>query len=147
MKKVTFRKIFIKNFLSVGNEPLIISFKNGFNVISGINRDENNIKNGVGKTLIVDALYFAIFGETLREISKQTFVVNRQTKGRCEVKLAFSVENNGIKDQYIITRTLNDSSQEQREYHTGIHSRQYEIRDRFAIGRPYYMAELCCASR
>lgn len=110
MKKVTFRKIFIKNFLSVGKEPLIISFKNGFNVISGINRDENNIKNGVGKTLIVDALYFAIFGETLREISKQAFVVNRQTKGRCEVKLAFSVENNGNKDNYIITRTLNDSS-------------------------------------
>jgi chromosome segregation ATPase len=45
MKKITFKKLCIQNFLSVGDEPLEIEFNSGLNVITGYNRDENDIKN------------------------------------------------------------------------------------------------------
>lgn len=45
MKNIEFKKLYIQNFLSVGNEPLEIEFNNGLNVITGYNRDENDIKN------------------------------------------------------------------------------------------------------
>ena len=44
MKNIEFKKLYIQNFLSVGNEPLEIEFNNGLNVITGYNRDENDIK-------------------------------------------------------------------------------------------------------
>lgn len=89
MKEILFDRITIQNFLSVGKEPLVIDFHEGFNVITGINRDENGIKNGIGKTLIVDALYFSIFGETLRNLTKKEFIVNRMAKKGCLVTLEF----------------------------------------------------------
>ena len=52
MKRINFTKLTIKNFLSVGNEPVTVNFKNGLNVITGFNRDEEDIKNGVGKSVI-----------------------------------------------------------------------------------------------
>lgn len=88
MKHVNFKSIYIQNFLSVGREPIEIDFQKGFNLITGFNKDENDIKNGVGKSLIIDALYFAIFGDTLREIGK-SFIVNRQIGTGCLVKLEF----------------------------------------------------------
>lgn len=48
MKRINFTKLSIKNFLSVGTEPVTVIFKNGLNVITGFNRDEEDIKNGVG---------------------------------------------------------------------------------------------------
>ena len=70
MKRINFTKLTIKNFLSVGNEQVTVNFKNGLNVITGFNRDEEDIKNGVGKSVILDAFYFAIFGNTMRELPK-----------------------------------------------------------------------------
>lgn len=106
MKNIIFEKISIRNFLSVGEEPLEIDFREGFNVITGINRDENGIKNGIGKTLIIDALYFAIFSETLRALSKKEFIVNRKTKKNCVVELSFSIQDS----QYKIVRSLAPSA-------------------------------------
>ena len=48
MKRINFTKITIKNFLSIGNEPLTVNFKQGVSVIRGVNKDEEDIKNGVG---------------------------------------------------------------------------------------------------
>ncbi len=50
MKKVVFKHLYIQNFLSIGNEPLEIDFQAGMNIITGINRDEDDIRNGVGKS-------------------------------------------------------------------------------------------------
>ena len=49
MIQINFKEINIENFLSAGNEPLNIKFSTGMNTISGFNRDENDIKNGVRK--------------------------------------------------------------------------------------------------
>lgn len=47
MIRVNFKEINIENFLSAGKEPLNIKFSSGMNTITGFNRDENDIKNGV----------------------------------------------------------------------------------------------------
>jgi DNA repair exonuclease SbcCD ATPase subunit len=107
MIRVDFKEISIENFLSVGKTPLRIDFSKGMNTISGYNRDENDIKNGVGKSLVLDSLYFAIFGTTLRKISKQTFIVNRKTGKNCCVQLIFDIINHdGNKENYVIERRL-----------------------------------------
>ena len=51
MKRINFTKLTIKNFLSVGNEEVKVKFKEGMNIITGVNRDEEDIKNGAGKCL------------------------------------------------------------------------------------------------
>ena len=108
MKNIDFKKITIKNFLSVGPEPVMIDFKEGVNIITGYNRDEEGTRNGVGKSLIVDALYFTIFGNTLRELSKQ-YIVNRKTGKNCSVKLEFEVETQNGSNYVVIERCLGPS--------------------------------------
>ena len=71
MKKVFFKKLSIQNFLSVGNDPVVINFDRGINIITGTNQDKEGSKNGVGKSTICDAIYFCLFGETLRELKKE----------------------------------------------------------------------------
>lgn len=106
MRLVNFKTLTIKNFLSVGETPVIINFQPGVNVITGINYDKEDSKNGVGKSTIVDALYFAFFGVTIREINKD-LIVNSFTQKKCEVELLFETVNNGTTNTYTIKRTLN----------------------------------------
>lgn len=108
MKFVTFKQIKIKNFLSIGDTPVIVDFTKGVHIITGINRDKEDRRNGVGKSTIADALYFAIFGTTLRDIKKD-FVINNLTQGQCEVQLEFNVNSPRGNDDFVIIRTLNPS--------------------------------------
>ena len=70
MKKVNFSKIKIKNFLSIGNDPVELDFTPGIHIVTGINQDEVGRRNAVGKTSLIESIYFAIFGSTLRDIKK-----------------------------------------------------------------------------
>jgi len=108
MKKIIFKKLSIKNFLSVGHTPVIINFKPGLHGITGINRDQIDRRNGVGKSTIPDALHFALFGTTLRELKKE-FVINNITGKTCEVSLSFSIQSNNEINNYEIVRTLEPS--------------------------------------
>ena len=62
MRKVTFKSLSIRNFLSVGDSPVIIDFKDGINLITGRNLDKPDAKNGAGKSTIIDAFSFAPHG-------------------------------------------------------------------------------------
>ena len=106
MRLVNFKSLCIKNFLSVGETPVHINFQSGVNVITGINYDKEDSKNGVGKSTIADALYFALFGTTIRELSKD-LIVNSFTKKKCEVVLDLDIENGNGLSQYRITRSIN----------------------------------------
>lgn len=108
MKTVIFKKISIKNFLSVGNDPVDVSFKTGLNIITGSNKDKEDRRNGVGKSTIADAIYFAVFGNTLREIKKEN-ISNNCVKGSCEVILDFTVSTPDSTDEVRIIRTLEPS--------------------------------------
>lgn len=108
MKYVNFRRVTIKNFLSVGEEPVVVEFNTGLNVITGNNKDKVDRRNGVGKSTVADGIYFAIFGETLRTLKKD-HIVNNVTQRGCELRLDFDINKDGETDQYSITRFLNPS--------------------------------------
>ena len=109
MKYVNFTELKIKNFLSIGNDQVVIDFKKGLHIITGINRDKEDRRNGVGKSTVADALYFAIFGTTLRDI-KKNFIANNLTASTCEVQLTFTVDDpqHGV-NEFNIIRTINPS--------------------------------------
>lgn len=108
MKKIIFKKISVKNFLSVGSEPVVIDFKSGLHIITGLNKDKEDRRNGVGKSTIADAIYFAIFGDTLRELKKE-HIVNNTNRENCEIILDFDIEGFERKDEYKIVRMLEPS--------------------------------------
>jgi DNA repair exonuclease SbcCD ATPase subunit len=108
MKRINFTQVSIKNFLSIGNNPLTLEFKPGLHIITGVNRDKTDRQNGIGKTSVIESVYFAIFGSTIRELKKD-LIPNTFTNSTCEVKLDFNVEDGSSKTSYTIIRTLNPS--------------------------------------
>lgn len=105
MKRVNFSRIEIENFLSVGNEMVAIDFKSGLNVITGINHDKEDSKNGVGKTTIADAVFFSLFGTTIRELKKEE-IVNNINEKKCFVTLYFDVVDNDDTKTYKLSRGI-----------------------------------------
>lgn len=108
MKRVNFKKVTIKNFLSVGEDPVSIDFVTGLHVITGENKDKPERRNAIGKSTIADSVYFAIFGETLREIKKD-LIPNNLTSGKTHVELDFEVITTNTCNNYKIIRTLSPS--------------------------------------
>jgi len=108
MKYISFKNVKIKNFLSVGAEPVSVSFNQGLNIITGINKDKEDRRNGVGKSTIADAVYFAVFGETLRDLKKDHIVNNVNKKG-CEVELDVVIKHFDKVESIKIVRTLEPS--------------------------------------
>ena len=107
MQYVFFKSVKITNFLSVGKRPVVIDFKPGLNIITGKNYDKADRANGVGKSTMTDAIHFALYGSTIRDLKKENIVNNIYPEDVCEVELEFSVEENHVKTEYKIIRTLN----------------------------------------
>ena len=105
MKYVDFNSVKIRNFLSIGSKPVEIDFRYGLNIITGVNKDKEDRRNGVGKLTVADAIHFAIFGETIRELSKD-FIVNSINKKNTYVELNFSINENNKIQNYKIVRKL-----------------------------------------
>jgi len=108
MKFIEFKKLYIKNFLSIGDEYVEVDFKKGLNIITGSNKDKEDRRNGVGKSAIADAIYFAVFGTTLRDIKKD-FISNNLINDGAVVKLCFSVIDETSLKEIEIERTLSPS--------------------------------------
>jgi DNA repair exonuclease SbcCD ATPase subunit len=108
MKQIIFKSIKIQNFLSVGNTPVEIDFKTGLHIITGINKDKEDRQNGVGKSTVADAVNFAVFGETLRDLKKE-YIVNSINKKNCEVTLDAIVKHFDTVEEIRIVRTLEPS--------------------------------------
>lgn len=109
MKKVNFKTLKIQNFLSIGNEPVVIDFKPGINIITGINKDKEDRRNAIGKSTITDAFFFAIFGNTIRDI-RRGFISNNITQEGCYVELEVEVDDPKFgKNNFIIKRGLSPS--------------------------------------
>jgi len=106
MKHINFKNLTIKNFLSVGEKPVELTFKPGLNIITGTNKDKEDRRNGVGKSTVADALYFAIFGNTLREINAK-YIKNNLTDGKVKVTLEFEIVSNNVISEIYVERTLN----------------------------------------
>ena len=106
MRFIDFKKLEGRNFLSIGNNTISVCLRPGVNAIVGTNCDKEDSKNGAGKSTVTELLYYALYGTTLREISKD-FIQNSITKERCEVSLEFNINSNKSVDTYKITRKLN----------------------------------------
>ena len=108
MKQVNFTRVAIQHFLSVGEEPVVVDFSKGLHVITGSNKDKPDRRNAIGKSTIADSIYFAIFGDTLRELKKD-LIPNNITGGKTHVELDFEVVNAKETNSYKVVRHLNPS--------------------------------------
>ena len=106
MRFITFKTIEARNFLSFGDTPVKVDLRPGVNAITGTNLDKEDSKNGCGKSSICDALYYSLYGTTLREVGKD-FISNALTKKRCEVSLTFDLTTNNNVETYQVIRKLN----------------------------------------
>lgn len=77
------------NFLSYKN--LQINFQSGLYLIDGFNYDENTA-NGAGKSAMIDAICYGLYGEIPRDI-KLNDLRTRFIDGPCVVSIEFSVAN------------------------------------------------------
>jgi len=96
MSKVIFGKLKAQNFKSFKYLfEFDFSKHHGLNYIHGINFDIPGTKNGVGKTNMLDALCFAVFGKTLLNI-KNKHIPNRSNtdkKNITKVSQEFIINN------------------------------------------------------
>jgi DNA repair exonuclease SbcCD ATPase subunit len=82
---ILFKTIRWKNFLSTGNQYTEIDFtQNSTNLIIGT--------NGAGKSTVLDALTFSLFGKPFRKINKPQ-LINTVNEKDCKVEVEFSVGN------------------------------------------------------
>ena len=105
MQNINFKKIYIKNFLSIGETPVIVDFNQGLCLITGENLDKPERSNGVGKSTIADSIHFSLFGETIREIKKD-LIPNYYTNGKTLVQITFDIGS----DSYEVVRTVNPTT-------------------------------------
>jgi DNA repair exonuclease SbcCD ATPase subunit len=109
MKKIKYLTLKGQNFLSIGNDQIVVDFQSGFNLITGNNIDNPDRKNAVGKSSIAELFYYALFGKTIREIKKD-FIINNITKGKGAIELTFDVETDNDTQTYTIKRQVKPST-------------------------------------
>jgi DNA repair exonuclease SbcCD ATPase subunit len=108
VRDIQFKTFSIQNFLSIGTVPVEINFTPGLHLITGVNKDKDGRRNGVGKSTVMDSIHWVLFGTPLRDINKAT-IANFNTKGACTGTIEFSVSLNGKTSNYKIVRTLTPS--------------------------------------
>ena len=102
---ITFNSIDIKGFRSLGECTLDLK-ANGFVSIKGINNyEENTSSNGSGKSSIMEAMNWCLFGKTSSGIAD---VLNKYSKTPCKVVLDFMIDNTS----YQIIRMIGYPKQE-----------------------------------
>ena len=91
---ILFEKIRWKNFLSTGNQYTEISLTdNNTNLIIGT--------NGAGKSTVLDALTFALFGKPFRKINKPQ-LINSTNEKDCNVEVEFDLNGR----EYVVRRGI-----------------------------------------
>lgn len=78
----------MRNFLRYGDNDTTFYFDKGLGSIRGA--------NGRGKSTVLDALYYAIYGETLRPDYKLGDLINSENEKRLEVEFEFITKEAGV---------------------------------------------------
>ena len=76
---IKIKDVTVKNFMSVGNQTQAINFDKGeLTLVLGENLDlggdDSGSRNGTGKTTIVNALSYAIYGNALTNIKRDNLI-------------------------------------------------------------------------
>lgn len=95
---IKLKELTVKNFMSVGNQTQAVNFnKEHLTLVLGENLDmggdDSGSRNGTGKTTIVNALSFALFGNALTNIKKDN-LINKINNKNMLVTLHF--EKDGV---------------------------------------------------
>lgn len=99
-----FKELRLRNFLSFGSKEVVIPLGGDhITVILGENRDTGgeDSRNGVGKSAIIDALCYALFGKVVRGISNPKLINKLSQKGSMIVSVQFDKGDY----QYLVERT------------------------------------------
>ena len=88
------KELTVKNFMSVGNQTQAVNFdREQLTLVLGENLDQggddNGSRNGTGKTTIVNALSFALYGQALTNIKKDN-LINKINNKNMLVTLTFN---------------------------------------------------------
>jgi DNA repair exonuclease SbcCD ATPase subunit len=95
---IIIKDLTVKNFMSVGNVTQAVDFtKENLTLVLGENLDQGGddtgSRNGTGKTTIINALSYALYGQALTNIKKANLINKTNSKGMV-VTLQF--EKNGV---------------------------------------------------
>lgn len=122
------KELTVKNFMSVGNATQAVDFdRRDLTLVLGENLDlggdDSGARNGTGKTTILNALSYALYGEALTKIRKDN-LINKTNGKNMMITLNFELEGN----QYRIERGrkpnvfkfyVNDQEQEMKDESQG----------------------------
>lgn len=94
---IRIQNLTVKNFMSVGNVSQAINFeKEHLTLVLGENLDlggdDSGSRNGTGKTTIVNALSYALYGQALTNIKKENLINKTNGKGML-VTVEFQKDN------------------------------------------------------
>ena len=118
---IKIKDLTVKNFMSVGNQTQAVNFnKEQLTLVLGENLDQGGddtgSRNGTGKTTIINALSYALYGQALTNIKRNNLINKTNSKGML-VTLHF--EKNGVdyriergRSPNILKFYINDQEQE-----------------------------------
>jgi len=95
---IKIKDLTVKNFMSVGNQTQAVNFaQENLTLVLGENLDmggdDSGSRNGTGKTTIVNALSFALFGTALTNIKKDNLINKINNK---HMLITLSFEKDGV---------------------------------------------------
>ena len=95
------KNITVKNFLSVGNQTQAVDFdKEHLTLVLGENvdlgGDDSGSRNGTGKTTMVNALSYALYGQALTNIKKEN-LINKTNAKHMLVTVEFEISGQSFK--------------------------------------------------
>ena len=101
---IKIKDLTVKNFMSVGNVTQAVDFnREQLTLVLGENLDQGGddtgSRNGTGKTTIINALSYALYGNALTNIKKNNLINKTNSKG---MLVTLNFEKNGV--QYRIER-------------------------------------------
>ena len=101
--KLTFNKIHIENFMSIGNADIDLDNR-GYTLVSGVNNRQEDLarSNGSGKSSIFEAIVWCLTGDTMRGIKD---VVNNYGTDGALVEIEFNLDNH----KYVLQRSKDHS--------------------------------------
>jgi DNA repair exonuclease SbcCD ATPase subunit len=121
---IKIKELTVKNFMSVGNQTQAVNFaQENLTLVLGENLDQggddSGSRNGTGKTTIVNALSYALYGNALTNIKKDN-LINKVNNKNMLVTLAFEKDGTDYRIERgrkpnVLQFYVNDQAQETEE--------------------------------
>jgi len=144
---ITFKNITIKNFMSVGAQTQAVDLTSSdLTLILGENLDQGDgelgHRNGVGKTVILNAISYALYGSALTNIKKPNLINNINGK-QMLVTLTFEKNNTSYRIErgrspFVLKFFVNDTEVEYDESQGDSRNTQTDINDLLDISHDMF---------